>query len=353
MRLTRIAALFLTIILPGVAFATHIPGSGEKVEYDGSLSPGTATTGTIGWAAPIDGYDWYCFDVTAGQKVTLTATRTTGDIVPNLGAMSGISEDGTQSGLTVLAESSNSTATSVTLEFTPTAAGPVTIWVSTFLNEDQGDYTVTMTGGTARSSCTSTVETPTPTIAQISVSVPPGDMVIGNDQTLTVPLTVFTASGFNSDVNLNVSGVPKDIAIKLVPNFFRAPGNGESVLTLQIGAQTRPARYTIALIATGGGQRGGITFPLVILCDPPTILGVDQLRSTTFARGSSATLEIKPNGSGPLTYQWYTGPRGSVNFPVEGATSSKLVTNTEGMYWVRVSNACGNIDSAAAIVTQQ
>ena len=81
MRIGKLLVIALVLVAaPQLAYATHVPGSAEKVQYDSTLTPGTAVTGTIGWAAPIDGYDWYCFDATKGQKVTLTVKRTSGDL---------------------------------------------------------------------------------------------------------------------------------------------------------------------------------------------------------------------------------------------------------------------------------
>jgi hypothetical protein len=83
------------------------------------------------------------------------------------------------------------------------------------------------------------------------------------------------------------------------------------------------------------------------------ILGIDQPRSTSFSGSGSASIETKVIGSGPVTYQWYRGARGSTNFPVSNGTGATLTTNEEGMYWVRASNACGSVDSATAVVTRQ
>ena len=47
MRMTRQMVLAIVFaVVPSVALATHIPGSGEKVQYDGALTPGVASTGS-------------------------------------------------------------------------------------------------------------------------------------------------------------------------------------------------------------------------------------------------------------------------------------------------------------------
>src|ERR1700694_3446722 len=153
-RQTLLASAFF--VVPSVALATHVPGGSEKVQYDGPLTPGVASKGTIGWAAPIDGYDWYCFTATKGTPVTITAIRTSGDLQMNVGVMKGQAPadgSGTASSLTIVTESGNSTSPDVTLTFTPDFDGGATVWVSTWLGEKQGNYSVTMTGGKAGSGC--------------------------------------------------------------------------------------------------------------------------------------------------------------------------------------------------------
>src|SRR4029077_7709074 len=173
MRMTRQTVLAIVFaVVPSVALATHIPGSSEKIQYDGALTPGVPATGTIGWAAPIDGYDWYCFTAVKGTPVTITATRTSGDLQMNVGVMKGVAPadgSGTAGTLTIVAESANSTSPNVTLTFPPAFDGPATLWVSPWLGEKQGNYSVTMTGGKAGSGCVAAV-TPTGPVQQIIVS---------------------------------------------------------------------------------------------------------------------------------------------------------------------------------------
>lgn len=333
---------------PQIALATHIPGSAEKVQYDGTLTPGTPVSGTIGWTAPIDGYDWYCFDAVSGQKITLTVTRTAGDLKMNVGLYSGLSDDETQTGMAILTESSNSTDPNVTLEYTPTASGPVTVWVSTFLDEKQGNFTLVMAGGTARTACSS--KAPIAPANRISVSVPADEMFMGNDETITVPVQVNTTSDFGQAINLSVVGLPDDVVATFSPATFASPGSGVATLTIKTGARSQPATYPVTVVATNAGDEfelGGSTFLLTIECSPPIILGINQPRDAFFSSGSSATFTAKSAGSGPLSYQWYVGARGSTAFPVAGATGPTLTTPNEGQYWLRVSNACGTTDSNA------
>jgi hypothetical protein len=134
------------------AFANHVPGSAEVINYDSPLANGQTATGFISnTVAPRDGYDWYCVTGTAGTQISATATRTSGDLLPNIGYLSGVTTSGTSiaaSGLASQGTSNNSGNANVTFTFTPTTSGPVTIYVSTWTAES-GDYTLTVNGVSA------------------------------------------------------------------------------------------------------------------------------------------------------------------------------------------------------------
>jgi hypothetical protein len=99
------------------------------------------------------------------------------------------------------------------------------------------------------------------------------------------------------------------------------------------------------------------SFLVTLDCYPPLIFGApgNQPASQSVQSGKSATLEVKPAGSGPFTYQWYRGSSGQTSFPIANAVNRTLLTTaaTTGSesYWVQVSNACGSVDSATATVT--
>lgn len=350
MRMGKLAVAVAALFLPVVALATHVPPSSEPVLYDGTLSPGVAATGTIGWAAPSDGYDWYCFDVTSGTAVTVAISRTSGDIFPNLGAMRGLAAAGGTASLPLVTETSNSTDTTTTLTFTPDFTGPVTLWVSTFLGELSGGFTVTMTGGAGRAACGAVV---TPTGPQISVTVPDETLITG-DSSVTVPLAVSTVGGFANDVALNVTGLPDDVQLTLSKAVIPKPGRDTVNLTIKTGANTFPGTYAVQVVATGGDSTATNSFLVTVYCDPPLILGTTQPKSQSVTRGSVARLDVTAAGTGPFKYQWFVGHTGQTRFPLAGGTDKAFTTssiNDTSFYWVRVTNACGSADSQTATIT--
>ena len=86
-------------------------------------------------------------------------------------------------------------------------------------------------------------------------------------------------------------------------------------------------------------------------CTPPAITAPPQSR--TVESGQTATLSVTATGTTALTYQWYQGSAGDTSAPV-GADASTFTTPpliATTIFWVRVTNAYGAADSAAATVT--
>jgi hypothetical protein len=351
-RRIALGVLFLLAIAAPV-MATHIPGSTEIITYTSSLQPGVAATGTMGWGStPPKGYTWYCFDVTSGTAVTLNVKKNTGDLKPNLGVMRGLAATGGTATLPIVKDTDNPDQDQTDLTFTPDFSGPVTLWVSTFLGELNGTFSVTMTGGTGRSSCGAIDAGPSgPTLA-IVPDAPAYAM--GNLQTIKVPVQVFAGPTITSDIAINAGGLPDDVKLSIAPNVLGARSDGKATITISTSANTFPATYVVYLIATSGDQTASNSFVLDVICDPPIILGIDQPKGSTVSLGRPANLSVKASGSGPLTYQWFTGSTGLVNFPLAGGTSSTFTTsalNDTTSYWVRVTNPCGSVSSQTATIT--
>ncbi|MEA2166206.1 MAG: uncharacterized protein QOK37_4333 [Thermoanaerobaculia bacterium] len=347
-----LGVLFL-LALARPAMATHIPGPTEVISYTSSLKPGVAATGTMGWGStPPKGYTWYCFDVTSGAAVTLSVKKNSGDLKPNLGVMRGLAETGGLATLPIVKNTDNPDLDSTSLSFTPDFTGPVTLWVSTFLEEKNGTFSVTMTGGTARASCGAVVSGPSGPSLAIVPDAP--FYAMGNLQTLRVPLQVYAASTITSDIAINAGGLPDDVQLSITPSVLPVTSNLKSAITISTSARTFPATYVVYLIATSGDQTASNSFVLDVICDPPIILGIDQPKGSTVSLGRPANLSVKAGGSGPFSYQWFTGSTGLVNFPLAGGTSATFTTsglNDTSSYWVRVTNPCGSVNSQTATIT--
>ncbi|HYI08018.1 MAG TPA: BACON domain-containing carbohydrate-binding protein [Thermoanaerobaculia bacterium] len=122
-------------------------------------------------------------------------------------------------------------------------------------------------------------------------------------------------------------------------------GNGTTTFTIAAnGGEARSGSITI----------GGVVIPVTQAappCDPAGI--ATQPQSTTVVAGGSATLSVTASGTGPFSYQWYTGLSGVTSSPISGATTGSVTVtpSADTRYWVLVTNACGSVESAAALVT--
>jgi len=95
----------------------------------------------------------------------------------------------------------------------------------------------------------------------------------------------------------------------------------------------------------------------VTVCNPA--IGT-QPQSAVITSGSQKTLTVAATGTGPLTYQWYTGNSGTTTNPISNATGTSYTTpalTSTTTYWVQVKSpndaSCSTnyTNSAAATVT--
>lgn len=87
-------------------------------------------------------------------------------------------------------------------------------------------------------------------------------------------------------------------------------------------------------------------------CAVPVI--VNQPQSQVIQSGNSATLGVAATGAEPLSLQWFQQTSPGNFSPIGGATESTFntgVLNSTSVYRVRVTDACGSVDSAVATVT--
>jgi len=90
----------------------------------------------------------------------------------------------------------------------------------------------------------------------------------------------------------------------------------------------------------------------IVTCVAPGIS--TQPQSVAVPTGTGVTLSVGATGT-PLNFQWFIGASGNTTTPIGGATAASVNVSPSSTttYWVRVSNSCGTVDSAAATVTVQ
>lgn len=70
--------------------------------------------------------------------------------------------------------------------------------------------------------------------------------------------------------------------------------------------------------------------------------------------GGNATLAATISGTGPMQMQWYEGVPTDTSRPVSSATTASVVMPalfTQTMFWLRVANECGSVDTNAVTVS--
>jgi PKD repeat protein/GH25 family lysozyme M1 (1,4-beta-N-acetylmuramidase) len=175
-------------------------------------------------------------------------------------------------------------------------------------------------------------------------SSPPG--------TITVNATL-NGAPWSGPVNYRISGIASYTGSSVPYVYYPAPASGYT-LSYESGG---PADATIARVLPSAFQSlsggGGITWTLQFTSTCTAASISTQPQSQTITSGQAATLTAGASGTSPFTYQWYQGTSGSTSSPV-GSNSSVYTTpalTATTSYWVRVTNACGSMDSATATIT--
>ena len=186
----------------------------------------------------------------------------------------------------------------------------------------------------------------------------PSALFAFNLDELNIPVTVFGVPEGVTPV-LSASGLPDDSTVTFTPAKPLGPGTPVFNMKVKIGPDTQSGFYPLVIRAGIDTSEVFATIPIVVDCQPPFILGTpghQPASKTTVTSGQKTTLTVSPNGTGGARYQWYVGHAGNTNFPIAGANTATLTTpaiTSQSEFWVRVTNACGTIDSQTAVVTPQ
>jgi len=132
--------------------------------------------------------------------------------------------------------------------------------------------------------------------------------------------------------------------------FTGAPQPGATGSTFTV-SPTVTSQYWVRVTNSCGSADSTTTLITVTnSCTPPSI--TTQPQSRTVSPGTAVTLSVTASGSA-LSYQWFNGASGFTGSPINGATGTSVTVSptVTSQYWVRVSNACGSVNSATALIT--
>jgi hypothetical protein len=197
---------------------------------------------------------------------------------------------------------------------------------------------------------------PPDVVVQLPPSISGQPVVLGTGESNEFRIGTTAVPSFNGDVVLTVTTdalETDNFMVTVTPSFIPAPGRGQADVKIITSPTTFPRDYLVTISAFANNKTFNTTFFVKVACDPPAILGINQPRDATVNPGVKATFEVTTTGTGPFEYQWYRGRRGSTVFPVANSNSNRLeVTGPDDInsYWVRVSNACGTVDSNSVTI---
>jgi hypothetical protein len=187
----------------------------------------------------------------------------------------------------------------------------------------------------------------------------PREIFLTNLESFDGFMTDFIASPDGTPFTYVANGLPEDSSVTFIPTDPDPafPGTTAQILRYSIGPETVQGVYPVVVTAIHPQLPDRFAVALVFVdCQPPLLYGTadSQPQSQSVDRGATARLSALPSGTGPFTYQWYNGARGSTFSPVAGGTGRELTTpaiNGPENFWVRISGPCGSVDSATATVT--
>jgi hypothetical protein len=130
-----------------------------------------------------------------------------------------------------------------------------------------------------------------------------------------------------------------------------SPISGETNSSYHTPAITVQKSFWVQVMNACGSANSETITINPIQCFAPTI--VTQPQGSSINSGGTANLTVTPGGAGPFTYQWFIGVKGDHTNPATNGTSQNFTTpalTQPTSFWVKVSNACGSVQSDAATI---
>ncbi|HEX6639729.1 MAG TPA: choice-of-anchor L domain-containing protein [Thermoanaerobaculia bacterium] len=152
----------------------------------------------------------------------------------------------------------------------------------------------------------------------------------------------------NAPPSLSASGIP-GATFTFTPLYHDETGHIFTKMNILLAPETPPGTYVVTIRSAIGDAESFATILVVVDCTPPSILGTGQPLTQVVDRGTIATFNVAPQGSG-VSYQWYQGYAGMTRNPVPSGVNGELKVRVDELtpYWVRITNPCGSYDSLTA-----
>ncbi|HKW31740.1 MAG TPA: protease pro-enzyme activation domain-containing protein [Candidatus Acidoferrum sp.] len=208
------------------------------------------------------------------------------------------------SGSVNLAASGLPSGVSGTFGTNPTTASSL-LTLSAAGTATTGAFTVTVTGTSGSLTSTTTFSLIVNPQGSFTLSASPASLTVVQGANGTSTITINALSGFNSSVNLSVSGLPSGVTASFNPTST----TGASTLTLTAGGASTTGPATVTITGTAGNLTSSTTLSLTV--NPPP-------NFTLSASPSSLTIMQGSSGASAITVNPLNGFSGSVALSASG-----------------------------------
>lgn len=203
-------------------------------------------------------------------------------------------------GLTISGLPADTTGTFNPASITPAPDGSATstLTINVGASTALGTYSLTVIGTGGTLSHNTTIELTVAAAQDFSISASPSSLTIIQGESGNSTITVGSLNGFNSAVDLTVSGLPADTTATFNLASVTPPSGGSatSTLTINVGSSTANGTYSITIMGKSGTLAHNVTIALTVIAAPIPITPDFSIsaspNSLTTVQGTSGTSDI-------------------------------------------------------------
>jgi len=192
--------------------------------------------------------------------------------------------------------------------------------------------------------------------AAVTVTVnPPTCTAVGITSATATPSTI--SQGSSSSLNVAATGTgPLSVQWYVgSPGTTTSPVPSGNTATISVSPSTTTT-YWAQVTNSCPSTMNSAAVTVTVNAPGCTNVSISSVSASpsSISSGGSSNVYVSAAGTGPLTYQWYIGPKGDTSTPAANGTTSSIsvAPSQTTTYWVLVSNACpSSAQSNAVTVT--